>query len=943
MVKSFPYNVVITKSRDVADQLILGNYKAVNNIQERNALIISPTKNNTGFLELDFNYGKSSGQYVTLKFLETSEILEYFLMNDSVEDRLVKEYLDLSIDERKDQEFAGFDVEEIIKRSNKYYISFGIGDNYREWSGPHVCYLRDANLTITQEGIREIELMLVASQSSILADPSFISTKFQGQQDLGDNPKFGITSIGKDKFKCSSDLNLRIPKFTREPERVGTSTWNYYIRKLVTRYLSNLYKVPEGNVLVLFSHSFDVELRPNQPSNTSNGLGDTLGGLPSLLRKYGIDIALSRSVAQQKFTLQLPGIVKQASGIVKNKFAAFRKALPQISSDVYEAVSVGLSKFKELEKLPEQFAVAMRELEESRQVVKDFEQRYKTPVNVDANGKPYFEPIYIGGQDPTTGQGVASEALSMSNKELIAKYNEDRKGNPSLQYANYLIKEQKLERDRRPKTAPSKVVFDEYGKIDLNATVHPRTVKRELLAYTAGMIASSNQDFTFIDLAENRMTSPERTNYKLIEEAKEKRAQTDQSAELSEIIDFESHVLSMACTLHKKSAADIKTIGGFQKPLVTFCDGLNSTSNNEAQQDIQLIEETNLKIKRLLEKFKIIKDSNQPVIIFGEEDLIGSLIYGRHLLSTSNPAFSMFNNDPDRDNNITGRYEMDVYGYYEAIREFLYLSKRQTSSFNEKPDFGVFSNKYKDMIGGKSLIFMNNVKNSNILDVDFSFKGYLSTLLSTPVRSRQRSLAMNIKEEYITEDSSLSLNELSKYIKSTIPKDTTPQKLQLKVIELLYSDDKFIEIVKSKDEFSNVKVVDFLEVLVYLIANQQGKEGVYIESDLGTASKKYSAILKSIKRIQKTLDIKTLPFFNQPSTYLGRECFVFGQQNFIKGSPLRPSSAGEQVEAAYNGNYTINRYRHVISGKECYSEFGLVRDGEQSSKLSITLGKLLGF
>jgi len=905
MVKSFPYNVVITKSRDVADQLILGNYKKLLRGDIKEALVIGPYNNSRGFIQLDYNYGKTSGQFLTMKFLESSEILEYFLMNDSVEDRLVKEYLDLSNEERKDQAFAGFDIEDILKRSTKYYISFGLGDNLKEWSGPHVCYLKDANLFINADGVREVELMLAPSQKSILAEPAFVSSRFQGREDTGEDPRYGITAFGKDKFKCSADINIKIPRLSLEPAQVGTKRWDFYIRKLVTKYISNLYQVPEKNVLVLFSKTFEAELSPIvQADKEIRGALDSIGFLGPALSNYGIDIALTTSIQQQQFNAQLPYYIKQ-------KFQSLRNTIPKISKDVYERVSKGAADYLE-------------------------DQRKKAegggPLEVAIEQLKTAEPgevIFIGGRNEISPEPIGKFTLKLSKDQMIENAKESLKSTGGISFLEYQQAKRKAEEQVRP------LPLLPNGQPDVFAALmNDVPLSKEEISLGIKRAKDKNKLNTiFLDEAFARATPEQRTAMTVTQNAL--RSNSDQLAELKSKFNLEDHVLSMTASLHKESADAIKTIGAFQKPLVTFCDKLRSTTDNKLQGEIQLVQETNLKIKKLLEKYNIIENANEPVILFGEENIINNLIYGSKLMARSENALSLFENDPDRAN-----YPIDYYGYYQAIREFLYLSKRQTSSFGEKVDFGSFTKKYKDMVGGTNLVFMHNVKNSNILTVNFSFKGYLSTLLATPVQSRQRNVAMNTKIEYITSDDSISINSIKAYVEKKVKsaKDKTPQDLELDVVNLLYTDDDFIDIVRSKEEFKNVKLIDFLEVVVFLIINARGKDSPYRETDLGSAEKQYTGIMESIRKIQRTLSIKTLPFFNQPSTYLGRECFVFGTQNSIQGSPL----TGNEIESVYNGEYTIQGYRHVVGARECYSEFNLVRAGN-SSKMNITLGKLLGF
>ncbi len=91
-MKSFPYNAIITKSPDLIDSLFFPSNRRrvsfdqfVRDLPEQdksNLLVLSPGRG-SGFLELDVNFPEGGGvsNYVNLKLVDTSEIVDFFVVN----------------------------------------------------------------------------------------------------------------------------------------------------------------------------------------------------------------------------------------------------------------------------------------------------------------------------------------------------------------------------------------------------------------------------------------------------------------------------------------------------------------------------------------------------------------------------------------------------------------------------------------------------------------------------------------------------------------------------------------------------------------------------------------------------------------------------------------------------------------------------------------------
>ena len=109
---------------------------------DRNTLLCAPGTNNS-LIELDFNLpqGSQSQSYINAKFVESNEIIEYFLLQSSPLETQFNTIYSLFAK-------AGIQLNESLGKLNKFYIAFGTGDDMNEWASPFVCTLGTANMVL---------------------------------------------------------------------------------------------------------------------------------------------------------------------------------------------------------------------------------------------------------------------------------------------------------------------------------------------------------------------------------------------------------------------------------------------------------------------------------------------------------------------------------------------------------------------------------------------------------------------------------------------------------------------------------------------------------------------------------------------------------------------------------------------------------------------------
>jgi len=296
-------NVIITRDFKTIQSIFfepkdLGpNKKSLTEVLEdlkgdNNSLICAPGSNNT-LIELDFNIpNKSPNGYINAQFVESNEIIEYFLLESSPLQTQFNTIYSLFSQ-------AGVQLNESLGKLNKFYIAFGTGDNLNEWAGPFVCTLGTANI-ILENNVKVITLGFVCGE---LESVRSYTQKLYGT--LGFEDEKLNASVPKDssvKYIVEEELKYglhptkgprRNPSKRIETERVFQKvfTWNTFIRRLLTNYLGKVYGGFKQNlsnrVMVLLDEDFDEILNKNVEGSTSK---DFFRNYQGKLRDLGIKL-----------------------------------------------------------------------------------------------------------------------------------------------------------------------------------------------------------------------------------------------------------------------------------------------------------------------------------------------------------------------------------------------------------------------------------------------------------------------------------------------------------------------------------------------------------------------------------------------------------------------------------------------------------------------------
>ena len=813
-MRSRTYNAIITKSYDALSQLFFPkNRERVSfdnflreNRGNRDLLALAP--GSAGFVELDVNFPTGDkSRYVSLTLVDTAEVSEFFVVDRHPTDGLI-------LDKLNENQFFGDNTkfEEIITRSKSFYLSFGVGDDVRTWSGPYHMRLVDAKLTLNSDGVKEVTLSFTPNIETIKTFTNLL-TEDASYAQL--ESSFNSKDVNVSQIKTEAEVYFqtagdgkKIPKagYRRDP----SPRWNYWVRGLVRQYIANLFtSVPVENILVLFSSDLDKD--------ADNG------GLISL-KNYNLTNVLYHS----------ENLSKLGISITPATTPPIRLVTPPGS--LTGTLVNDTTKSRIIKNITGEEGLVNR----SR---KDLEETGIAPAKL----RTPYEDLF----DSEVPSAVGKENLYPANVEQRA----------------------------------------------IDAAEE----------FMGGGIPNEE------DIGRQLLINP------------------DQAKEKDKDIPFDVEWFKLSMVQAYDPKGDNTKFNQLLGPLYTFVKRLKEKRTSNLR--FTFFEEHDVKILNFLKSNGIIEDAESPVILFGEEEIIQKLIYPTTPFR-NNPEPQRGENGlgsaltfPGKRNTKDGGLIADFKTYSEDYHKEFYTNRSRTSSFGERIDLGPYQETLENNFNDADLVFMHNVKNSNVLDVSFNNKAYLRTLLMLAADSEDVLQAQNAQAGEILKERKVTYEKIVEYIRRRLGAfDKATNKTvgvsvsKAKLLNMLRTDEHLVNLVwqaglEDQNALSWVTIVGFL-----VAGDELPKPGTKLITN-GRRGQAYSDMLEDLNSYTVTANIRTLPFFNHPQLF-ERRCFLFGLQNNILGSVR----SGKENYTVYTGRYKVIRTRHYMSTEDAFSEFDLVRD-----------------
>ena len=359
-------------------------------------------------------------------------------------------------------------------------------------------------------------------------------------------------------------------------------------------------------------------------------------------------------------------------------------------------------------------------------------------------------------------------------------------------------------------------------------------------------------------------------------------------------------------------------------PLYTFFRTLNGVSKTRIQ--VTIFEESNVNTLNLLYKHDLITDPGKPVLVIGDEDVIKNLIYTSTGIVPENIDDAVFSYG---DGVLEDRafLKENWTNYRKELKEVNPLVNGITSSFGEEIDFGPYEYEFREKITLDSLVFMHNLKNSNVTELTVDASPYRAELLNLNAELSYKLIDQAASTGNLTAESTF-FQEFEKRYPEYAGKgrDLTPSS----VISKINNDGYLLSIIKNSS-VSKLDFVSFLDILRWSLdlsgtGRSGGRfrtDGVFTVPTNGNTTKSNADLLRRAIGYTYEVTIRTLPFFNIVN-YLKRDCLLVGVPNKIIGSTFREEDL--PPPSMYSNRYGIYGYKHVITPDDAYSEFKLFQD-----------------
>ena len=910
MSKSYPYNILLTKDPTVIDKIYFDKISNVASFSSRlsalspdqlsKSLVVSP-KNSKDFISLDINFpqgnsGQGASKYVTLKLLETSRLLEYFnVLTSPFENAIITKA-------KVDQALTG--DKELLKKlfaasRSRFYLSYGMGDDTSNWTGPYILELIDINISITSDGVRQMELMFTPNVETLSV---FTNKVFNDYQYAQADSIFDTTA--KQEKLINTSYNYALDTET-ETASEPKEDWNFIIRDLVSRFISDRFPtVPLRNVLTLLPDDFNYLTKDSL--NAKNTKEQKASRNRRNDRTVPIDINYDKPLKNLGISIELDYTnykgISDAQKAAKKKYERAQDVLnptpvPSATIDTETTEKVINARSSELSKLREELKDASNDHKKARSL--------KLGNLIAGTSRTLFE----------------KEALDNKINSLDAKISDLK---------------QKIE-DLEEKTTISTTLNTSPDQ-KLDTSKANENTEAAVTTYDPNAIAEAFPLFTAKDLKEfklmlgkNSTDNDENTKEPNINLLKSLdplytfvKALNRSNEQFSTFTIIEENDYRVTSLLEKHGLIEDKN-----STVVLFGRKDHIQSLIYPSQGQTTIPDPRKRSNIVQGKYDYWQEAR------GINRARRYILAKRGQKSSDNPSLgSVITRDIMAKLQLTNHplYESHI-GYLKDFKNtFKPKYRRTTSSFNEglgayEKDVSVIEEGTKDPV-----IFTHNISDPNVISLSFDSSPYKAHLLSRSTESVYRLIDQSIKgnqllkdNELIPEDVRAIIDMFSRNVQGNRKKENAPKSLNiLDVLKGTVGMDvvQLRLLPAASAALASMDSRDFLDY-VFIKANTKSSITVPTENRV----KEEMNIINTMNKYIYNVNIKTLPFFNIPS-FVGRDCILFGKPSTIIGSK-QLNEVLSKNPAFYTGKYQIVSYKHRISSSDAYSEFSLLKKQDQ--------------
>jgi hypothetical protein len=960
-----PYNIIITRDPNVVDDIFFSKVKTKSRFsdfrssEDPNTFIVAPGINNE-FISMDSVFQADGKSYVSARFIETNRILEFFQIapngwTEAVLRRMEEQSVILGPE---------LELDFLLRQRPVFYVTYGMGDDIRSWSGPYAINLADANLRLTPDGIRDLELLFTPSLDTL---KSFTNKAlYDVTTKVGDSVFNTRESTLGIKDECAASIKIELTKNRTVqgdnvwdyegvkplvPREDGKNIkWNYAIRKLILSYLIKVYSnVPRGNILVLFDDDLDKIEKPLSKNR------DTMTFTPSIVESDVVVSKSGKSFRGRELTARVssnlnklgitatytPEFIKESLKTTRRNIPKLAKFLKEKGSQIISESLTRAGKAYRARMLngqlfdPNEDQAASRSFSLEDQLQDRNRQLDQLQKALLIAGEPDASPVFTILQSAKSdGYYVPPPLPDLTIEELAARRSD-----------NTVLEELQPVLDRDGLTFSS-VNF--FSPLLADALAMPGGLQKLLdIGLDKLNLALGDPGTPLREAIEGPMRSQLYDDFNVLGSptGKPTPMNIDWNANLEEL-ELGEMILSMGDELKK----DDEETPVLLRPLSKFIKRVNLFSDKYA--DFTLYEESNMKIVNMLYSAGLIRDGSRPVVIFGRKNLITKLIYKSKpalddsLIGKIDPynaeAADMGAGERRRSSLIDNDNFIDSWrAYTRILNDYLKENRKsRVSSYGEQPEVRKIAERKGVSNISDKIIFSHNIRNSNVLEVNFDSKPYVGVLLNVVNESAYRLIdeygPQNVTQ--ILRDNSIKsdfINTLAQQLREEEAGDE--RSIIATADKLIREDDTYAMELIRETERQEMKLSTFYELLIFKVL---GSEAISVtrKVEQGKIMNAESNLMQKINQSIFNVNIRTLPFFNS-DIFINESCFLYGNPNQVLGSDIHKRD--KKPLSIFTNEYSIIGYKHHLGQDSAYSEFTLIQKGVpgEMSQLDPTLGE----
>jgi hypothetical protein len=942
-------NVFITKSLPAIEQVHFSKHKLktgsfsekINTLSkdELNKSFIASPFRNDGLMSFEWSFegnSKNGGHTVTIKLLESTKLLEMFLLENDPLARMINSKLkstsklkgDLMVEGHSNLEFK--DKKALM---NRYYMSFGNSDEIGEFSGPYTMDLVTATLSNDKFNNRIIEVVFVPDESSFKSWSSRFGSQFGYKSDFAPTSQF-VTNQLYHTCKAKERIDMTAPGKTGEE----LYDFNFRVRNLLKKYIGAITLKPSQAVVAIPQDFGKATVKPENSLQRGVVFQSGFEGLradSSTLEDLGLKISYTNDFQYSRESKDVNDYLIE-NGFGKDPLPA--EEVFNAENRLLAGFQASFNKFFDIELTAYEQTVE-REYNDTTQTLTDnlnaqtglVEEQYvaesalANTLSVQELRDRYFVSGFIPlGTDDAEVSQLVQTALGERRDFLVAAPTEV-----------FNKKSAEAETKRNNALDPDSAEFQSFEQ-DVNQKFYEVTQigTTNLELKNAKNVSTNNPSLlgyrgSLDEIKQKALPEPDLfKKYNVLNEINVAGKWDLVTDSIQALTDVKNMTFNLVMESRNEPPQD--TYDGYSPliaPLIKFTNGLKTVFEARGTNFgiYDFYEESDMRVLKLWEKYGLIASRHVPAYVYGDMDLIKSLLYLEdgdvpdHLVDTVF-SFNTFNDDGGRD-------DRDLSVVSEAGSDDYFLSRNPRTLGRQK--YQQYRREFRKAFSTDQspIVLRHNLENSNVISLKYNVDNYYAALQNMPVRPLlDQQVVGSTRKKIIKEEASKLLGGSEGPVAKSLSNfKHTPDLLSF-ILEATKDSKSTVELalaVGEADLDAAVKTQLDLFSIMFLFMKSDSLPDVDSSNNYETLpdnlAQYQKAIVRETARLLVNCKARTVPQFN-------KKCFLFRKVG-IKGQTGGLIGAPEEIKmpAPYNGTYTAVGFKHVITPTDMYSEFDLVR------------------